>query len=247
MESNIFTFQEILDFTETGEQEFLEWQKAGLIEPVGHSEEHAAFFSGKTVERIKHIKQFTQMGYSIEEVRKILRKVGIPSAKKSGKTDGPEREQLLRYYLDENSFSDKFIFNHLQLTDRSGRHPLFSDIGSLGDHLLNLAGKCMREMEWFKSLLFIDRLKALREGRLRQIAHRIAAAVMRKDRVFSPEAVRTTLTGDKGDIPIRVSEHAPSLDYSHKSPFPDSAWESSEAYCVFDEIMESAGSMYCNV
>jgi DNA-binding transcriptional MerR regulator len=95
MQNNIFTLQEILDFTETGEQEFLEWQKAGLIEPVGHSEEHAAYFSGKTVERIKHIKQFTQMGYSTEEIRKILRKVGIPAAKKGGKTDGPEREQLL--------------------------------------------------------------------------------------------------------------------------------------------------------
>lgn len=95
MQNNIFTLQEILDFTETGEQEFLEWQKAGLIEPVGHSEEHAAYFSGKTVERIKHIKQFTQMGYSTEEIRKILRKVGIPAAKKGGKPDGPEREQLL--------------------------------------------------------------------------------------------------------------------------------------------------------
>lgn len=124
---------------------------------------------------------------------------------------------------------------------------LFGDLGSLGDHLLNLAGRCMRELEWFKSLLFIDRLKALREGRLQQVAHRIAAAVMKQDRVFSPQAVATTLTGDNGAIPIRVSEYEPSWDYSHEAPFPDSEWQNSEISRVFEEIMESAGRLYCNV
>ena len=95
MQNNIFTFHEILEFTGTAEQNFLEWQNAGLIEPVGHSEQDAAYFSGETVERINHIKQFAQMGYSLEEIRKILRKVGIPAAKKDGKPGSSEREQLL--------------------------------------------------------------------------------------------------------------------------------------------------------
>lgn len=126
-------------------------------------------------------------------------------------------------------------------------HRLFGDIGSLGQHLLDLAGRCMRELEWFKSLLFIDRLKALREGRLKQVANRLAAATMKRDRVFSPEAVRTTLGGDKGVIPIRVTEHDLPCDYSHEAPFPEAAAGNPEVARVFEEIMDSAGRMYCNV
>ncbi len=126
-------------------------------------------------------------------------------------------------------------------------HRLFGDFGSLGEHLLDLAGRCMRELEWFKSLLFIDRLKALREGRLKQIAQRLSAGVMKKDRVFTPDAVRTTLQGDTGDIPIRVTEYDLPCDYSHETPFPAGADAASEVSRVFEDIMDTAGSLYCNV
>lgn len=126
-------------------------------------------------------------------------------------------------------------------------HQLFGDLGSLGEHLLALAGRCMRELEWFKSLLFIDRLKALREGRLKQIAQRLSAVVMKKDQVFAPEAVRTTLQGDMGDIPIRVTEYDLPCDYCHEAPFPADAEASSEAGRIFEDIMDTAGSVYCNV
>ncbi len=126
-------------------------------------------------------------------------------------------------------------------------HRLFGDFGSLGEHLLDLAGRCMRELEWFKSLLFIDRLKALREGRLKQIAQRLSAAVMKKDQVFAPEAVRTTLNGGKGDIPIRVTEYDLPCDYSHEAPFPADADGNSEVKQVFEDIMDTAGGVYCNV
>ena len=95
MQSNIYTLKEILEVTETAEEEFLAWKDAGLITPIGQSEEHSAYFGDDAVERIKHIKQFRQMGYSPEEIRKILRKVGIPSSKKGGQQSGNDREQLL--------------------------------------------------------------------------------------------------------------------------------------------------------
>ncbi len=124
---------------------------------------------------------------------------------------------------------------------------LFGDIGALGSHLLGLAGKYMRELEWLKSLLFIDRLKALREDRLQQIGHRISAAVMKKDQVFSPDAVRTTLEGSTGSIPIQVSEHDLSIDYTHETPFPSVEEAETEVNQVFQNIMNKAGSFYCNV
>ena len=95
MQNNIYTLQEILSLTETEEQEFLAWKDAGLITPIGQSDEHSAYFSGEAAERIRHIKQFKGMGYSLDEIRKILRKVGIPAAKKGGPQSGSEREQLL--------------------------------------------------------------------------------------------------------------------------------------------------------
>lgn len=134
---------------------------------------------------------------------------------------------------------------------------LFGDIGALGEHLLSLTGKCIRELEWLKSLLFIDRLKAQREGRLRQIAHRISAAVMKRDQVFSPEAVRTTLTGASGTIPIQIEEYDLPFPYSHETPFPTS-WDHSKGVTsaeavevevdhVFQNIMNTAGRFFCNV
>lgn len=131
-------------------------------------------------------------------------------------------------------------------------HRLFGDVGSLGQHLLGLAGRCMRELEWFKSLLFIDRLKARREGRLQQIAHRLTAATMKRDQVFSSAAVRTTLNGDNGSVPVRVTEYDLPCDYSHEAPFPagsvpEAADGNTEISRVFEDIMDTAGSMYCNV
>jgi len=95
MQNNIYTLQEILSVTETDEQEFLAWKDAGLITPIGQSDEHSAYFSGEAVERIRHIKQFRGMGYSLDEIRKILRKVGIPAAKKGSSQSDSDREQLL--------------------------------------------------------------------------------------------------------------------------------------------------------
>ncbi len=95
MQNSIYTLKEILETTETQEKDFLEWKEAGLIEPIGQAGESTSYYDNETIERIRHIKQFAHMGYSTDEIRKILRKVGIPTANKDGRNNGAEREHLL--------------------------------------------------------------------------------------------------------------------------------------------------------
>ncbi|SRR6056297_233696 len=93
--NSIFTLKEISAATDTEEAYLLEWIHAGLIEPVGQSDESTPYFGNRAIDKIRHVKQFSEMGYTIEEIRKILRKVGIPTENKGGRRSEAEGEQFL--------------------------------------------------------------------------------------------------------------------------------------------------------
>src|SRR6056297_2620161 len=86
MDSNIYTLKEILETTETEEAVFLKWAQAGLIESIGQADDSTSYYGEEAIERITHIKQFNKMGYSNNEIRKILKKVGIPAANRGSAT-----------------------------------------------------------------------------------------------------------------------------------------------------------------
>lgn len=99
-------------------------------------------------------------------------------------------------------------------------HRLFENPASLGEHMLSLHARHLREIEWFKSLLFLDRLKNRRENRLREISYRLGGAVMARDQVFSPESVSATLKGGDASIPVDLRIYDPPYEYSHEDPIP---------------------------
>lgn len=99
-------------------------------------------------------------------------------------------------------------------------HRLFENPSSLGEHMFNLMGGYLKEIEWFKSLLFLNRSRSRREQRLREIAHRLGGAMMARDQVFSPESVSATLKGADGSIPVDLRIFDPPYEYSHEDPIP---------------------------
>jgi len=94
METNIYSLEEILSTAEIKLEDFKMWEKQGLLEPVGQTPDRIPFFGPETLEKIRHITQFLEMGYSLEEIRKILRKVGLPETARS-RTGGSGKEQFL--------------------------------------------------------------------------------------------------------------------------------------------------------
>jgi DNA-binding transcriptional MerR regulator len=56
-----------------------EWEKARLLKPAGFTDEKIPLFSEEMGERAGAIQKLTELGYKIEEIQKILKKVGLPS------------------------------------------------------------------------------------------------------------------------------------------------------------------------
>lgn len=94
MEHSIFSLKEILEAAKVDEKEFTAWVQGGLVQPVGEGPDHAAFFDSNTLDRVGHIQKFEEMGYGIEEIKKILRKVGLPEVTRE-QSRGSGKEQFL--------------------------------------------------------------------------------------------------------------------------------------------------------
>jgi len=131
---------------------------------------------------------------------------------------------------------------HRELLSFFGR--LFNAPGSFSAHLNSLSANYLAETEWFKSLLFENRMRTQRENRLRETAHRLAAAVMQQDRVFSPETVRSTLQGADGSIPVDVLTCDLPCSYTHENPLPADSDRPGEVDALFSAIMERAADFY---
>jgi len=124
---------------------------------------------------------------------------------------------------------------------------MFNGVASLSKHLRDLSARYMHEIEWFKALLFRDRMQVQRETRIREMSNRIAAAVMEKDGVFQPEAVYSTLRGWDGSIPVDIVTYDLPFEYTHENPLPRNTDNQKEVDTVFSAIMEQAGNFYQQV
>ena len=97
------------------------------------------------------------------------------------------------------------------------------------------------EGQVFRWLLSYHENKLQREARLRQLAPRMAAVVLRKDSVVPPSEALSTLQGELRDIPIQVSLLDFPFDYNHVVPFPLQAPEAAVSH-GFDQVFAAAAA-----
>ena len=93
MNNSIFVRNEFIEQVSISEDSLAEWEKLKLIRPVGFTEDQTPFYSQATIERIEHIQKLVELGYGLEEIQKIIKKIGLP--KTSGKSDKAQLEQYL--------------------------------------------------------------------------------------------------------------------------------------------------------
>jgi len=94
MAQKIYLLGEILNKTEISPEILAEWEKAKLIGPSGYSDDKEPFYSDISFSRCLHIKNLSELGYSLDDIKKIIKKVGLP-AKEEEKTSGGKTEKYL--------------------------------------------------------------------------------------------------------------------------------------------------------
>ncbi|HEX2694746.1 MAG TPA: MerR family transcriptional regulator [Acidobacteriota bacterium] len=55
------------------------WTNARLVRPAGYADDRTPLYAPEALDRIAHIRSLEDLGYGLEEVQKIVRKVGLPA------------------------------------------------------------------------------------------------------------------------------------------------------------------------
>jgi DNA-binding transcriptional MerR regulator len=74
----IFSRAEFLAKFNLPETTLCEWEKLKLLRPVGFSDDKIPLYSEKMTEQVWHIQKLNELGYGLEEIQKIIKKVGLP-------------------------------------------------------------------------------------------------------------------------------------------------------------------------
>jgi hypothetical protein len=124
---------------------------------------------------------------------------------------------------------------------------LFRSIGEAGRRIKGLVRQDRPEVRYFKSFLFCDRMKSVREEAIRRVGPRMKCLGLLKDMVFPPEAIEKTLSG-----PFRhTGADLVTLDfdykYKHEEPFPLLKNARSAVNNRFNEIFSMASDFFCSV
>lgn len=86
MEKNLFVLEEVLEKTGVSEKNFREWENSKLIKPEGVTDGNVPLFTKVTLEKVRKIKNLYDLGYQLDDIQKIIKKVGLPIGENEGKT-----------------------------------------------------------------------------------------------------------------------------------------------------------------
>lgn len=94
MNENIFLRDEMLKKANISEDLFHQLELLKVIQPAGVTEDQTAFYSETTINHVNYVKKLLEMGYGVEEIRTIVKKVGLPKLSQSR-----GKEKAARKYL----------------------------------------------------------------------------------------------------------------------------------------------------
>jgi len=81
MNKNVFTRDDLLRRTGVSEDVLIRWTKEKLVKPAGFTDDKTPLFSEETLARLENILKLKELGYGLEEIQKIIKKIGLPRAK----------------------------------------------------------------------------------------------------------------------------------------------------------------------
>jgi DNA-binding transcriptional MerR regulator len=93
LNKSIFTKEELLSRTGVSEGILGRWIKEKLVRPAGFTDDRTPLFSEETVARLENILRLQELGYGLDEIQKIIRKIGLPRTQQKH----PENNDLDQY------------------------------------------------------------------------------------------------------------------------------------------------------
>jgi DNA-binding transcriptional MerR regulator len=88
MNQDILTSKDLARKTGLPEETIAAWTKAKLLRPAGFADGQTPLFPAGILDRIVHVRKLAELGYRLEEIQKIIKKVGLPQ-------DGDGRKEIL--------------------------------------------------------------------------------------------------------------------------------------------------------
>jgi len=78
MNKNIFTKEELFAKTGVSEEVLGRWINEKLVRPAGFTDDRTPLFSEETMARLENILKLQELGYGLDEILKIIKKIGLP-------------------------------------------------------------------------------------------------------------------------------------------------------------------------
>lgn len=94
MTKHLLLRDEFIERTRISEKVLTEWEASRVVKPSGTTEDKVPFYTPELVEHCANVKRFIGMGYGLEEIRTILKKVGPPKV-----NNGTEKAGNLNKHL----------------------------------------------------------------------------------------------------------------------------------------------------
>ena len=94
MKKIVFIRDELIKHVSVTEKTIGEWEQLKLLKPDGFTKDQIPFYSENTVEQITHIKNLLDLGYRLEDIQRIIKKVGLPKMERR-----PSEQAKLNEYL----------------------------------------------------------------------------------------------------------------------------------------------------
>jgi DNA-binding transcriptional MerR regulator len=85
------TLKELASKSDVAADVLAEWTSEKLLRPAGYADDKSPLFPPSTLERLANIRKLTELGYGLEEILKIIKKVGLPQEKSDKKAADRDR------------------------------------------------------------------------------------------------------------------------------------------------------------
>jgi MerR family transcriptional regulator, copper efflux regulator len=148
MTNPIYTEADLLKRCGVSAADFAEFRKRDLISPIMNNGTGTELYPTQTLEVLEKIKQLKSMGYNPEDIRKIVKRVGLPVPKKR-KTDDESKT-----YLTVGELAEKIGVNARTIKHWEDKGIIFPDARSDGGFRLYqevyvFFGKLIRDLQMF--------------------------------------------------------------------------------------------------
>jgi len=94
MNQDIFTSVELARKTGLTEDILADWIKTKLIRPAGFAEDRTPLFPAGILDRVAQVQKLADLGYGLEEIQRIIKKVGLPQGGR-GRKEARARDLFL--------------------------------------------------------------------------------------------------------------------------------------------------------